>query len=369
MKIICQKQDLTEAISTASKAVSSKSSLPALEGLLIRAEAEITITGYDLEMGIRCGAVGTIEEQGAIVLPARTFGEIIRKLPDDLITLSVDDSGKADITCGMTEFAIIGTPAEEFPDLPEVIGDKRLTLPQNVLKSMIRQTVFAVSSNENKPIITGCLFDVLSDELKVVAVDGFRLALRKEKLLESVAENFSFVVPGKTLLEVARVLSDTDLPVSLSVTRKQILFELENIVLVSRLLEGEFMNYENAIPKEAKLHITADTRRFTEAVERTALLISERLKSPVRLNFEMDTIRLSCATPLGRAQDEFPVKSEGETLEMGFNNRFLLDALKNCECEQIKIAINTPLLPMVITPIEGDEFLFLVLPVRLRAAE
>ena len=369
MKISCEKQDLLEAINAASKAVSAKSSLPALEGLLITAGDAIKISGYDLELGIEVIAAGEIAERGEIVLSARTFGEIVRKLPDDVVTVSADDTFKTEIKCGMAEFSIIGTDPAEFAEIPKIMGDRRLTLPQNRLKSMIRQTVFAVSQNENKPVITGCLFDVMGDELRVVAVDGFRLALRRETLDPPAPERYSFVVPGKTLLEVSRLLSDTDLPVTLSVSKKQIIFELENVVLVSRLLEGEFMNYEGAIPKETKLHIKTDVRAFASAVERASLLISERLKSPVRLKFDMDHIRISCSTPLGRAQDEVAVVCEGDPLEMGFNSRFLLDALKNCECDRVRIDINTALLPMVIRPEEGEDFLFLVLPVRLRSGE
>ena len=365
MRIRIEKQNLEQAISVAQKAVASKSSIPALEGLLLTAKSgELVLSGYDLELGIECTVPCETEEEGAVVLAARTFADIVRKLPDGEVTVAADDKLMTLIRCGMSEFTLIGITAEEFPELPKVAGEVSFTLAQNLLKSIIRQTVYAVSQNENKPVHMGCLFESKDGVLRVVGVDGYRLAMRTEHI-EGIPE-MQFVVPGKTLSEIARILSDTDLPVEISVTNKQILFKTENILLVSRLLEGEFLNYNNAIPKEGSTLLTVDVRSFVESVERTGLMISERLKSPLRIRFDSGKVKLSCATSIGTARDEFQAEMEGDALEIGFNNKFVLDALKNCDEEQVKLRLASPLLPMVITPVEGDKFLFLVLPVRLK---
>lgn len=367
MKISVEKNSLENAISVAQKAVSSKSSIPALEGLLLTAESgQLIVSGYDLELGIECTIPCEVEEPGAIVLSARTFSDIVRKLPDGAVSIQADTKFMTTIQCGMTEFNLIGISASDFAEIPKVTGDVSFVLPQNLLKNIIRQTVYAVSQNENKPVHMGCLFEVRDGVLRVVGVDGYRLAMRTEHL-ECELPEMQFVVPGKTLSEIARILSDTDLPVTISVTKKQILFQTENIVLVSRLLEGEFLNYNNAIPKEGSVFLTVDVKSFIESVERTGLMISERLKSPLRILFDSGKVKLSCATALGTARDEFEAEMEGDSIEIGFNNKFVLDALKNCEEEKVKLQLASPLLPMVITPVEGDKFLFLVLPVRLKS--
>lgn len=366
MRIRIEKQNLEQAISVAQKAVAGKSSIPALEGLLLTARnEELILSGYDLELGIECTVPCAVEEEGAVVLSARTFSDIVRKLPDGEVEIVSDSKLLTIIRCGMSEFTLIGIAAEEFPELPKVAGELSFSLPQNLLKSIIRQTVYAVSQNENKPVHMGCLFESKDGVLKVVGVDGYRLAMRTE-YLEGTLPEMQFVVPGKTLIEIARILSDTDLPVEISVTKKQILFRIENVLLVSRLLEGEFLNYNNAIPKDGSVFLTVDVRSFIESVERTGLMISERLKSPLRIRFDSGKVKLSCATAIGTARDEFQAEMEGDPLEIGFNNKFVLDALKNCDEEKVKLRLASPLLPMVITPVEGDKFLFLVLPVRLK---
>ncbi len=368
MKLTCQKDILSESISIVQRAVSSKSSIAALEGILLDAgDDRLRLLGYDLEIGIECTAESQVEEPGAIVLNARILGDIVRRLPEDTVHISADDKQLVVIRCGMSEFTILGTRASEFPEMPKVTGEMSLTLPRNTFKSMIRQTVFAVSQNDSKPVHTGSLFDVEGNQLRVVSVDGFRLALRQEIIENSTGEEeFSFVVPGKTLHELIRLLPDSDEGITLTLTKKHIVFEMDNFTLVSRLLEGEFLNYKNAIPKECKLTVTAQTKLFTDSIERASLLINDRIKSPVRCNFELDAVKLTCATPIGKVYDEFPVASSGGSLEIGFNNRYMLDALKACEEDQVKLELGTSLSPIVLKPLEGEGFVFLVLPVRLK---
>ena len=363
MKFSCEKALLQAAISTTSRAVSPKSSIPALEGILLEAGNELRLTGYNLETGIRTVVPADIQEEGTLVLGARLFGDIIRKLPDDIVTFRADHY-MVNITCGMSEFNILGTDPEEFPELPTVEYQNSITLPQQTLRSMISQTIFAVSDNESRPVHTGSLFEVEGDSLTVVSVDGYRLALREEPV--SCGEEVSFVVPGKTLSEVLKLIKDDDSDLTMQVGRRHILFNIGSYTVISRLLEGEFLDYNAAIPKASSTEIFVWTRSFIESVERVSLLITDRLKSPVRCIFSGNEIRVSCSTSIGRANDQIEAKITGNDVEMGFNNRYLLDALRNTEGDEVRIELNGPLSPMKILPKEGDSFLFLVLPVRLK---
>lgn len=369
MKFSCEKAALMEAVSIASRGVSPKSSIPAIEGVLLNASDNLKITGYNLEMGIETITEAQVSGKGKIVLNARLFGEIIRKLPDDTVSISTDDKLITTIKCSMSEFTIPGISADDFPQLPEVLWENNYEIKGETLKSMIRQTIFAVSDNENKPIHTGVLFDIENDEIKLVAVDGYRLALRKESISTKEQGNSSFVVPGKTLNEIEKIISEDDETVSISVTKKHILFKTQSAVLMSRLLEGEFLKYQNAIPAECKIKITAGVRSFINSIERVSLIVNERIKNPIHCFFDYGVLKLSCMTTIGKSYDEVSFKGDGEGLEIGFNNRYLLDALKACEKEEVVMEFISPLSPCVIKPVEGDEFLFLVLPVRLKSGE
>ncbi|MBC8536469.1 DNA polymerase III subunit beta [Feifania hominis] len=369
MYLSCNREDLLEAVLCASRAVSSKTSLAALEGVLLEYGRELKVTGYNLEIGIESVIPCECDGTGSVVINAHTFSEILRKMDHDVVTIEVDDKLKITIKCGMSEFTILGTSSGEFPEMPKVDRERSLKLPQNLLKNMIRQTVYAVSTNENKPIHTGCLFDVASDSLKVVGVDGYRLALREEKIDTETGEAFSFVVPGRALSEIVKLMDDTDNPISISLSRKHIIFELENKQLVSRLLEGEFLNYKAAIPANATIKIRAKVKNFVDSIERASLLISERQRSPIRIQFHDDTVVMNCSTPLGRVYDEFAAASSGGSLEMGFNNKYLLDAFRYCEQEEVMVELTSPLAPLVLRPVEGEGFIFLVLPVRLKSDE
>lgn len=368
MKFSCEKAILSAAISTASRAVAPKSAVPALEGILVEAGSDLKLTGYNLETGIRTRLDADITEPGVAVLPARLFGEIIRKLPDDVVTVTCSEDGSAKIDCGMSSFTIVGISPEDFPELPTVEGKQGFTVEQNVLKSMISQTIFAVSTNESKPVHTGSLFEVEGEQLTVVSVDGYRLALRREKIHpQEEGASFSFVVPGAALREVERVSQDLEELLNVTLGARHILFEVGDTVLISRLLEGEFINYRNAVPKTAKYVLTADVKQLVAGVERVSLLISEKLKNPVRCRIEDGVVRLSCIAAVGRAYDECPIMGNGEGLEIGFNNRYLLEALKAVDDEQVVLELNSGESPCNIRPLEGEKYLFMVLPVRLRA--
>ena len=368
MKITCNKQELVEAVSNVQRVVSSKTTLAALEGILLRAEnGTLQLCGYDLELGITTTIPASIEREGSIILNAKLFGDIVRRVPSDTLTLSVDEKMITNIVSGVSDFSIVGIAAEEYPELPSISGASQISLNGSVLKSMIRQTLFAVADNDSKPIHTGTLFEMEENSLRLVSVDGYRLAMRTEAI--TGGEELHFVVPGKTLGEVLKLLPDSEDPVALSVGRRHIIFEIGRYCVISRLLDGEFLDYNAAIPKAFTTEVKAQTRSFIDSVERVSLLITDRLKSPVRCIFEDGEVKISCATSIGKANDEFMAPMEGENVEIGFNNRYLLDALRNADSDEVKIQLNGALSPMKVLPREGDSFLFLVLPVRLKSNE
>ena len=381
IQLTCDRQQLVEAVSNVQRAVSSKSSVPALEGILLKAGREgMTLCGFDLELGMTTRLPARIEESGSVILGARLFSDIIRRLPGDLVKLTVDEKNVTTIESGASEFSIAGMGAEEYPELPSVSGAGEFSVQNDLLKGMIRQTIFAVADSDAKPIHTGTLFELSGGRLRLVSVDGYRLAMREEILTGEGAEGtdgldaptgsseeMSFVVPGKTLTEVMKLLPEDDGTVGIQVGRRHILFTIGSYTVISRLLEGEFLDYRSAIPSACQTEVKVNTREFINSVERVSLLITDRLKSPVRCVFGEDSIHLSCSTAIGRANDQFSASIQGAGLEMGFNNRYLLDALRNTEGDEVRIQLNGPLSPMKIMPPEGDSYLFLVLPVRLKA--
>ena len=370
MKFSCEKALLQAAISTTSRAVSPKSSIPALEGILLEAGNDLRLTGYNLETGIRTIVPADIREEGTLVLGARLFGEIVRKLPDDIVTFQ-SENYMVNIKCGMSEFNILGTDPEEFPELPTVEYQNSLILPQSRLKAMISQTLFAVSDNESRPIHTGSLFEVDSEGLTIVSVDGYRLALRHESIdKKEGAETFSFVVPGAALSEVEKICSDVDEPASVTQGARHVMFKVGDTMLVSRRLEGEFLAYRQAIPRNNTIHVEGETRALLSSIDRVSLIISDKLKSPLRCVFDSNLLKISTKTAIGDAYDECPLSGDGGGLEIGFNNKYLMDALKAAPADKERLELTTGVSPCVILPTEGEEnFLYMVLPVRLKAGE
>lgn len=357
---------MNEAVLNVQRAVSTKSSVPALEGILLRTQGdEMILCGYDLELGMTTRIEARVEEKGSIILSARLFGDIVRRLPADSVELATDSKNITTIKSGPSEFSIVGIPAEEYPELPAISGETSIHIAHNVLKSMIRQTIFAVAESDAKPIHTGTLFELEENRIRLVSVDGYRLAIREETA--KCGEQTSFVVPGKTLGEVNKLLGDDETELEILIGRRHIQFQIGNYCVISRLLEGEFLDYRAAIPNGSTTEIVVSTRSMIDSVERVSLLITDRLKSPVRCIFEDNEIRISCSTAIGRANDQFPAQITGNPVEMGFNNRYLLDALRNSEGDEVRIQLSGPLSPMKILPREGEAFLFLVLPVRLKS--
>ena len=351
MKFSCEKALLLGAVSTASRAVAVKSSIPALEGILIEAGEQLRLTGYNLETGIRAAVPAEIREKGSLVLSARLFGEIIRKMPDDVVVFT-SENYMVNIKCGLSEFNILGTDPEEFPELP----------------SMIAQTLFAVSDNESRPVHTGSLFEVDESGLTVVSVDGYRLALRHEPVDSSQGVlPFSFVVPGSALSEVEKICAGED-AVSVAQGARHIQFQAGDTVLVCRRLEGEFLAYKNAIPRNNTIKIEGDAHTLLQSIERVSLIISDKLKSPLRCVFGDGMLSITTKTGIGDAADQCPITGDGQGLEIGFNNKYLMDALKAAPADRLRLEFTSGVAPCVILPAEGEEnFVYMVLPVRLKA--
>lgn len=362
----CQKEILSNTLNIVSKAVSQKASLPILEGIYIKAEAEsLTIVGNDMDLGIECKIPAQVYEEGGIVLIAKTFMEIIRKLPNDTVTLKVNENRNAVITCQNIEYKILGLSDDEFPLIPEIEKENEFSIEEGKLKNMIRRTLYAVSQNESRIVLTGSLFEVKGGYLNIVSVDGFRLALRKEKIAS--ADEFSFIVPGKTLGELVKILRDDDSTVNISLTQRYVSVKTDNAKVVSRLIEGNFLNYEKTIPAVNSYSVVIPVSGVTESVERCEPIIaSDEVKSPIRFHFTSKELIIKCITATGQIVDTLQIPFEGEETEIGFNNKYIHDALKAAETDVAKIEFNSSLSPCIIKPIDDDSFIQMVLPVRLK---
>ena len=370
MKFTCEKGLLQSACTIASRATASKSPIPALEGLLIEARADVKITGYDLKEGIYTNIQAEVSEGGSIVVGARFFGEMIRRMPDGIVTISTDRNDSVKVKCGKSEFNFMGISAEDYPEMPVLDAINTISLPQKILRSMINQTIFAVADTDVRPIYTGTLFEVEGDMLTLVSVDGYRLAKRCEKLENARMENCSFVVPGSALSDIERICADVEDPAQIFVGAKHISFLIGDTVVITRRLEGEFLNYRRSIPEMFRTTVTVDRGEIMSVIDRVALIISEKNSSPVRLTVGDGVIDCLCVTPFGKAEDICTCEGSGNGLEIGFNDRYLMDALKAAGTEELQLCLNTASSPCVIRAADGsDAFNYMILPVRLRAGD
>ena len=364
MNIVCDKSLLSAAIDGVSKAVSPRSPIPALEGILLKAEGfQLTLTGYDLEMSITTTIEANVRQSGEMVLSAKLLGDMVRRLPSGEITICTNESGNATIKGGVAEFDILAMSSSDYPELPNHGADHTLTIQAGVLRDMIEKTLYAVSRDDKKPAHTGELFAIEPDRLTVVALDGYRLAIVERPV--RAEKSIRIIVPEKTLTEVNKLLGEEDQEVRISANRRFVVFHAGSYTILSRLIEGEFLNYASVIPSTSKTQVVLETRDFIETIERASLIITERLKNPLRILFDQK-VTVRCQTSLGKVVDEFAAEIQGEPVEIGFNNRYLLEALRNARCEKVHMELNGPLSPVKILPAEGEDFIYLVLPVRFK---
>ncbi len=366
MRIICNKQALYEALVNVSKAAADKSTIPALEGVRIKlSDSTLMLTGYDLEIGINTFIPAISSDSGEFVVNSRLFSDIIKKMPSDEIEIEISENLNVTISSGQTHLAINALSAQEYPAIPELGDGEAIKISQAVLKSLISETVFAVSTNDTKPILKGELFEISDNKLNVVAIDGFRLAVRTESIKHD--GDLKFIVPSKTLQEVSRLLKDEDGETcEIRVTKKQVVFDFSGYTVFSRLLEGEFHNYRGSIPQNSVTEVIISKRELIDCLDRASLLINERIKNPVKCLFDSGSLKLSCQTSIGKINDEIAAEVTGPKIEIGFNCKFLLDPLKVIKDEKLKLLMNGGNLPMKIVPIDTEEYTYLVLPVRLR---
>ena len=372
MKIVCNSAELAKNCMNVQRTVSNKSTIPALEGILIDAfDGKVTLTGYDLEVGSVSSIDADVIEGGSVVLNAKNLCDILRMVPEDTVSIECDDRNISKIKSGETEYSLIGTSADDYPDLPSVSKYVSITLELGTLKDMIKKTIFSVSTSERNPVHTGVKFEINDGKIVLVAVDGARLAIRREEVSfmydndESAKDKaLDFVVPAKTLNEILKLNGDDDGQIVIFIGDRHIVFRFKGYEIVSRLLEGKFIDYKSAIPMTHSTRIIVPTRRLIECIERTSLSITDK-SSPVRCIIENGVMKFSSVTAIGTATDKMAADIEGNNLEIGFNNRFVLDALKVCDAEEIKIEMGSSNQPIIITPLDGESFFFLILPVRI----
>lgn len=366
MKLICNKQSLYEAVINVSKAVSDKSTIPSLEGIKMKLQNNILeLTGYDLEIGIKTEISVKSEDVGEFIVNSRLLSDIIKRMPTEDILLEISSNMQVKISGGSTEYTVSAMTAEEYPELPEADSEDKFAVSQGILKDMIRQTIFAVSLTDTKPILKGELFEIQNGIFNMVSLDGYRLAVRTENI--NTANDYKFVVPSNALREVIKLLKEDDEEnCIIYISKKHIIFDISGYLVYSRLIEGEFHNYKGSIPNTCVTEVTVNTKEMIDCLERASLLINERVKSPVRCIFDNGQLNLSCSTAIGKINDEINIDITGPMIEIGFNCKFLLDPLKTITDDRVKFQMNGGNLPMKIVPLNSNNYTFLVLPVRLK---
>ncbi len=367
MKIVCDTSILAKACLNIQRSVSVKGTIPALECILLDAGTDgVTLTGYDLEIGSETTVSAFVEEKGKVALNARNLCDILRLTPGHKVTIESDEKDRCKIVSGDAEYTLTGTPADTYPEIPSVTGAEPIAIPQPVLKDMIRKTIYAVAVGESKPVHTGIKFEIGDGKIILVALDGFRLAVRREKI-DYNGDFLQFVVPAKTLGEIVKLADDDEESFYISVGKRHIAFQVGEYRIISRLLEGDFLDYRSAVPSSYSTSIRVNTKDLIDSVERVALLVStEKIKTPIRCLAENNMLKLSNVTSSGRARDKCMASTDGNSIEIGFNARYMLDALKVCDEETVNIELSGSISPIIITPVSKDNFLFLILPMRLK---
>lgn len=364
MKLVCSKSNLLTGVQIVSKAVPSKTTMSILECILIDAtQGQIKLTANDMEIGIETVIDGEVVEKGIIALDAKIFSDIVRKLPDSDITIETDSSFKTTITCEKAKFNIIGKSGEDFSYLPEIERNDSIIVSQFTLKEVVRQTIFSIADNDNNKLMTGELFEINEDELKVVSLDGHRISIRKIKLKNSYG-NKKVVVPGKTLSEVSKILSgDTDKDVNIFFTDKHVLFEFDQTIVVSRLIEGEYFRIEQMLSSDYETKVKVNKRELLDCIDRATLLIKEGDKKPIIINITDQDMELKINSTVGSMDESMDIQKSGKDLMIGFNPKFMIDALRVIDDEEIDMYLVNPKAPCFIKDAE-EQYIYLILPVN-----
>ena len=367
MRFTCEKNMLVLGLNITGRTVAQKSALSAIEGILCRAGDGLSLTGYNMETAITYLIDAEVSEAGECVLPAKLFGDIIRRLPEGQVTVVVDENYKVSIRAGYASFTISAESADDYPELPDVGDGKSIRIPQTAMKELIGGTIFAVSDNQGRPIHTGVKFEVDDALVSAIAVDGFRLARRTYHCENSTGKKISFVVPAQGLKEVEKILQDGDEDVAFILGSKHILFQIGSATLICRLLEGEFLDWRRVVPFNCPIKLVANVSDLASSIERVGLIVSEKYKSPVRCVFSNQELLLRTNTTIGAAEDRCSIAGDGKELEIGFNVRYLADALRAIPSEEVCLELINGLSPIVLSPVdEKQDFAYMVLPVRIK---
>lgn len=364
MKIVCKKSNLLNGVQIVSKAVPSKTTMSILECILVDVRnGEIKLAANDMELGIETRIEGKVIERGMIALDAKIFLEIVRKLPDNDITIETDSNLKTTITCEKAKFNIIGKSGEDFSYLPLIERNDCVVLSQFTLKEIIRQTIFSIADNDNNKLMTGELFEINDDVLKVVSLDGHRISIRKINLKNTYSPK-KIVVPGKTLSEISKILSgDTDKDVNIFFTDNHILFEFDNTIVLSRLIEGEYFKVDQMLSSDYETKVKINKKEFLNCIDRATLLVKEGDKKPVIINVTDKAMELKMNTIIGSMDEEIDIEKDGKDLMIGFNPKFLIDALRVIDDEEIDLFMVNPKAPCFIRDAE-ENYVYLILPVN-----
>ncbi len=367
MKIICSKSNLLKGVSIVSKAVPSKTTMPILECILIDASSDIIkLTANDMELGIETIVEGDILAKGVIAIDAKIFSEIVRKLPDNEVVIEVDDNLQTTITCEKAKFNISSKSGADFSYLPNVEKNETLVLSQFTLKELIRQTIFSIADNDNNKLMTGELFQMDGNTLKVVSLDGHRISIRKTELKSFVGPR-KVIVPGKTLVEVSKILSgEVDSEVVISFTNNHIVFEFDQTVVVSRLIEGEYFKIDQMLSSDYETKVKINKREFLSCIDRATLLVKEGDKKPIIINIKDDVMELKMKSQIGTMDEEIFITKEGKDLLIGFNPKFLIDALRVIDDEEVTLYLMNPKAPCFIRD-DKENYIYLILPVNFNA--
>lgn len=367
MRFTCEKNMLVTGLNIAGRTVAQKSSLSVIEGILCKAGQGLSLTGYNMETAITYEIDADVSDMGQCILPAKLFGDIIRRLPEGSVTVVVDENYKVSIRAGYASFTISAESAEDYPELPDVGDGRAIHIPQNKLKELISSTIFAVSENQGRPIHTGVKFEVTDSSITAVAVDGFRLARRTFHPKEGTGREMNFVVPAAGLKEVEKILTDVEDDAAFTLGTKHILFQVGSATLVCRLLEGEFLDWRRVVPSNCPIKMVANVGDLASSVERVGLIVSEKYKSPVRCVFGNQELQMRTNTTIGAAEDRCSLAGDGQELEIGFNVRYLAEALRVIPTEEVTLELTNGLSPIVLTPVdEKEDFAYMVLPVRIK---
>ena len=367
MRFTCEKNLLVMGLNITGRTVAAKSALSSIEGILCRAGDGISLTGYNMETAITYQIEAEVSDPGECVLPARLFGDIIRRLPEGQVTVVVDENYKVSIRAGYASFTISAEKADDYPELPDVGDGKSIRIPQLAMKELINGTIFAVSENQGRPIHTGVKFEVEGQKVSAIAVDGFRLARRTYHCEQDTGRTLSFVVPAQSLKEVEKILQDEEGFVAFTLGTKHILFQIGNATLICRLLDGDFLDWRKVVPTDCPIKLVVHVSDLASSIERVGLVVSEKYKSPVRCLFSNQELQLKTNTTIGVAEDKCTIAGDGKDLEIGFNVRYLADALRVIPSEEVCLELTNNLSPIVMTPVEEKhDFAYMVLPVRIK---